>query len=142
MFIFLNDSLTSANAGLSRVIKVSARVRILFLSVLVRLINVMEHHHHQKPDVEERVYLAYFYVIVNHQKNSGQKLKQGRNLLAGADAKTSIGACLSSLLHMTCSAGARTQDHLSWGGPTYNRPGLSTSIIRKSPYRPAYSSII
>ena len=40
---------------------------------------------------EERV---YFHIAVHHQKKSGQELKQGRNLEAGADAEAMEGCCL------------------------------------------------
>ena len=50
---------------------------------------------------EERVYLTYTFIKVCHRRKSGQKLKQGRNLEAGADAENILsysgGTTLSGL---------------------------------------------
>jgi hypothetical protein len=44
---------------------------------------------------EKRVYSAYtFHIAFHHQRKSGLKLTQGRNLEAGADAKAMEGCCL------------------------------------------------
>jgi hypothetical protein len=56
---------------------------------------------------EERVCLASAFASVSvcHQRQSGQELKQGRNLEAGADVEEAMkGRCLChELLHMACS---------------------------------------
>jgi hypothetical protein len=45
-----------------------------------------------------------FSLHFHHERKSGQKLKQGRNLEAGADAEAMEGMLLTGLLSMTCSA--------------------------------------
>jgi hypothetical protein len=47
-------------------------------------------YHDQKESWGER--LSGFHITVHHQRKTGQELKQGRNLEAGADVDA-IGAC-------------------------------------------------
>ena len=47
----------------------------------------------KEPVEEERVYLAYIFTPIHHWRKSAQKLKQGRNLEAGADAEACLLAC-------------------------------------------------
>ncbi|EDL77409.1 rCG25260 [Rattus norvegicus] len=46
------------------------------------------------------LFSLYYHITICHQRKSGQELKQGRNLEAGADAETMEGCCL-----LACSCG-------------------------------------
>ena len=49
-------------------------------------------HHDQKASWERKRFIQlHFHIAIYHQKKSGQKLKQGRNLEAGADAEAKEG---------------------------------------------------
>ena len=45
----------------------------------------------------------HFTISVHHQRKSGQKLKQNKNLEAGADAEAMEECCLNGLLLVACS---------------------------------------
>ena len=64
--------------------------------VLVMVIIALIKHHDQKQIAEERVYLTYASTAQfwHHQRQSRQKLKQGRNLQAGAVAEVMKECCL------------------------------------------------
>jgi hypothetical protein len=52
-------------------------------------------HHDQKASWEGKGLLgSHFHIVVHHGRKSGQELKQGRNLEAGADAEAMEGCCL------------------------------------------------
>jgi len=51
-------------------------------------------YHGQQQAREERVHLAHSFAPIHHRKKSGQELKEGRNLEAGADAEAVEGCCL------------------------------------------------
>jgi hypothetical protein len=72
-------------------------------SALVRVSIVAVKHHEQKASRGQRLYSAYTFTNNALPKKSGQKLKHGRNLEAGADAGDH-GVQLTGLLLMTCSA--------------------------------------
>ena len=62
--------------------------------VLVRVSSAMLKPHDQTQAGEERVCLAYTSTCGPSLKKSGQELKQGWNLEAGADAEAMAGCCL------------------------------------------------
>jgi hypothetical protein len=79
----------------------------------------------------------YFHNAVHHQRKSGQELKQGRNLEAGADSEA-MEACysLACSLWLAQPALYRTQDHYPRDGTTHNGLGLHhQSLIEKVLYR-------
>jgi hypothetical protein len=50
-------------------------------------------HHNQRASWEEKgLFSLYFQMIVHHWRKSGQEIKQGRNLEAGADAEAMVSA--------------------------------------------------
>jgi hypothetical protein len=59
-------------------------------------VSITEMKHSDKKQVgQERVLFSLcFHITVHHWRKSGQELKQGCNLEAGADAKTMEGRCL------------------------------------------------
>ena len=61
-------------------------------SALVRVSVAATKHHHQN-NLEGKGIGLYFQSTVHHQK-TGQKLKEGRNLEAGADVETMEGCCI------------------------------------------------
>ena len=67
----------------------------LIFNVLVRVSIAVTKRHEQKASLGEGVYLAYTVTYtVPHLRKSGQELKQGRNLEAGANAEAIKGFCL------------------------------------------------
>ena len=58
----------------------------------------------KKQVVEERVYSAYIFTLLYHQRKSAQELTQGRNLEAGVDAEAMeesyLLACFPSLAQL------------------------------------------
>jgi hypothetical protein len=51
----------------------------------------MKHHYRQASWRGKGLLSLYFHITVHHQRKSGQKLRQGRNLEAGADAEAMEG---------------------------------------------------
>jgi hypothetical protein len=72
---------------------------------------------------------SHFLIVIHHQKEVRQELKQGRNLEAEADAEAMEGCCL-----LTCSHGLlsllsyKTQDHQPRDGTTHNSLDFSSSV--------------
>lgn len=57
-------------------------------------------HHDQKQPGEESVYFGFqFHFTVHHGEKSGQELKQGRSLYAGAAAEATKERCHRLALH-------------------------------------------
>jgi hypothetical protein len=106
--------------------------------VLVRVSLTVMKHHSQKQLGEDSVYL-----IVTGQ--SGEKLKQGRNLKAGPDVKATDKCCLTgldlySLLDMISYA---TQESLPGDSTTHLRLGLPhLSQSKNMPHRLNYRLIL
>jgi hypothetical protein len=74
----------------SRIYIHSSRLRVI---VLVRVsITVMKHHDLKASWGGKGLFSLYFHIHINHQRKSGQELKQGRNLEAGANAEAMEGA--------------------------------------------------
>ena len=65
----------------------------------------------------------YFLITVYHQKKSGQELKEGRTLEAGADAEATEECCLLACFPWL----AQPQNHQAREGTTHN--GLGPSPI-------------
>lgn len=63
--------------------------------------------------------------MVHYFKNSGQELKQSRDLEAAADAKTMENRCFYSfgLVQLVCFLMDRTQHHQPMDGPAHNGLG-------------------
>jgi len=58
-------------------------------TALVRVSTAATKHHDQKASWGGKgLFGLHFHITVHHQRKSGQELKQGRKLEAGADAKT------------------------------------------------------
>ena len=71
----------------------------------------------------------YFHIAAHHQRKSGQELRLGRNLEAGADAEVIEGCCLLACSHGLLSLlSYRTQDHQPIDGTTHNSLGPPSSI--------------
>jgi hypothetical protein len=90
-------------------------------------------------------------VTVHYQRQSGQALKQGRNLEAAADAEAMEGRCLLACSQDLLSLlSDRTRDHQPRDGPAHSGLAPPTmgwtlpdpSPIKKMPYRLAYSPIL
>jgi hypothetical protein len=63
--------------------------------VCVRVsIAVMKYHDHNASWEGKNLFVLYFHIVVSHQKKSGQKLMQDRNLEAGTDADATEGCCI------------------------------------------------
>jgi hypothetical protein len=76
----------------------------------------------------------HFHIAVHHQQKSGQKLKQGRNLEAGADAETML---LTGLLSQLCSPYFLTEPWTTSQRivpPTKGCALPYKSLIKKMPY--------
>jgi hypothetical protein len=72
---------------------------------------------------------SHFHVAVYHWRKSGQKLKQGRNLEAGADAEAMEGYCLLACFWWFAQpASYSTHDYQPRNGTTYNGLSLPPSI--------------
>jgi hypothetical protein len=77
---------------------------------------------------------VWLIVTVHHQKTGTQT--EPENLEAEADAEAVVGCCF-----LSCSY--KTQDHQPRDGPTHNGLGPPhQSLIKKMPYRLAYSLIL
>jgi hypothetical protein len=96
------------------------------LYVLVKASTAMMKLHEQKAccGVGGRVYLLILPCCVNHQRKSGQEIKQGRNLEAGADAETMEGAAYWLASHaLFIPLSYRPQDHQPRDGTTHHGLG-------------------
>ena len=88
------------------------------------------------------LFALYFHITGHPLRESGQELKQGRNLKPGADAEAMEGHCLLPASPCFLSLlSYRTQDHQSRGGTTHNGLPPYQSLIKKMPYRLACSLI-
>jgi hypothetical protein len=70
-------------------------------SICLRASIAVIRHHDQKASRDKSVYLAF--IATHDQRNSGQKLKYGRNLEAGADAETMDDASYW-FIYLACSS--------------------------------------
>ena len=97
----------------------------------VRVPTAAIRHHNQRKIGEERVYLAYTSIslfIIEGEK-SGQELKQGRNLEAGADSEAMGYAAYWLPPHGLLSLlSYRTHKYQSKDSTTHCRLGSSQSI--------------
>ena len=87
--------------------------------VLVRVFIVAVKHHEQKASRDERLFSAYTFTNIASKK-SGQKLKHGRSLEAGADGRRPW-SCAASWLaphDLLSLLSYRTRDHQPRGGPS------------------------
>jgi hypothetical protein len=76
-----------------------------------------KNHHDQEASWEgESLFSLHFHIAVHHQRKSGQKLIQGRNLEAGADAKYHEGMLLTGLLPLACLG----WHHSQWALPHWS----------------------
>jgi len=80
-------------------------------------------HHNQKASWEARgLFSLLFHIAVYHQKTSGQKLKQVKNLEVGADAEAMEGCCF-----LACSSWLAQPVLLM--GPTTTRPEMAPPTV-------------
>ena len=101
--------------------------------------------HWPKANFEERLFSFCFCIIVHNQGKSGQELKQGRNLEAGADAEAMDGCCLLACSPWFAQSAflyhpgppAQGWHHSQRAGPLSHQP-----LTKKMAYRLAYSPIL
>jgi hypothetical protein len=56
-------------------------------------IAVMKHHHQKASQGGQGLFTSHFHIAVHHWRKSGQELKWGRSLEAGADAEAMEVCC-------------------------------------------------
>lgn len=88
-----------------------------------------------------------FHITVHYQRKSGQEFKEGRNLEAGADAEAVERSCLLACpLTFTYSACCHIELKTPTQGWHHSQqtgfPFPSQSLIKKMPFRLAYSPIL
>ena len=104
-------------------------------------IAVMKHYDQSNLGRKGFIWL-HFHIVVHHSRKSGQELKQGRNLEAGADAEAMEAFCL-----LACSPWllqpALTQNHLpEMAPPTMVWVLPHQSLDKNITYWLAYSLIL
>ena len=71
----------------------------------------------------------YLHIAVQNQRKSGQELKQGRNLEAGADAEATEECCLLACSYLLSLLSYSTQGHYPSSGTTHNGFGPPSSTV-------------
>ena len=117
--------------GIIREKEVNAHLSSVYDTVLVRVCIAVRKHRGRKGSWGGKgLFGLHFHSTVHHKRKSGQELKQGRILEAGADAeameKWNLLVCSHALLSLLSY---RSQDHQHTDGATYCGLSPSPSII-------------
>jgi hypothetical protein len=103
---------------------------------------VRKHHAQKASWGRKSLFDLHFHSTVHHLRKSGQELKKGRHLGAGAAAEDHRGVLLTDcFLLLACSACWLTESHKprDWH---YAQSLLYQSLIKKNTYKLAYRPII
>ena len=95
--------------------------------VSVRVSIAAVKHHDQGKLGRKGFIRLHFQITIHHWRKSGQELKQGRNLKAGADAEAMEGCCLLTCFTWLAPPALLSQGHQPKDGPTHNGLGSSPS---------------
>ena len=102
---------------------------MLHVSLCLRIPTASMKHHDQKSDLGrgKDFFSLRFHIAVHYERKSGQELKHGRSLMAGADAEAMEGCWLQTCFPMDGLLGLlsyRTQNHQPRNGTTHSGLGL------------------
>lgn len=101
------------------------------MAILFRVTIVVIKYHDQTNMGKRGLSDLHFYSIAHYQRDSGQPLKQERNLGAGADAETMKRCCLLTCIHGLLSLlSYTTQDQQPKYSTTHNGALPQQSLIK------------